>query len=105
MTKHDSDVIQRIKQCYEPEGFVILGVFGSFARGEETGESDIDILYACTDTAYEKYPGWEFFRLYEQVKHDLEQALGRKVDLADRDGLHDTAKKYILPEVVDVTAI
>lgn len=105
MTKRDGEILREIKQRYEPEGFVLLGVFGSYARGTETDGSDLDILYACTDVAYQNYPGWEFFCLYDRVKADLETALGRPVDLADRDGLHATAAKHVLPEVIDVAAL
>jgi predicted nucleotidyltransferase len=34
-----------MKRKYEPEGFVIIGIFGSYSRGEQTQKSDIDILF------------------------------------------------------------
>ncbi|CAN5821358.1 hypothetical protein BH24ACI1_BH24ACI1_03490 [soil metagenome] len=48
-------------------------VFGSFARGEATDESDVDLL-----VHFFKPIGWAFYGIAE----DLETALGRKVDLA-----------------------
>ncbi len=91
--------VARIKHKYEKEGFIILGVFGSFARGEEKKTSDVDILYRCTDKSFTKYPGLQFFSLYERIKKELESTLKRKVDLADQNGLNEIGKKYILPEV------
>jgi len=38
------DKIKEQKLKYAGEGFIILGVFGSFARGEETSEA-ISIFY------------------------------------------------------------
>ena len=48
-------------------------LFGSFARGEATAESDVDLL-----VKFSKPIGWKFYGIAE----DLEKVLGRKVDLA-----------------------
>ena len=50
-----------------------LGLCGSFVRGEQSGESDVDLLVTFTETP----------TLYEFVnlKRHLEEVLGRDVDL------------------------
>lgn len=48
-------------------------VFGSFARGEQTPDSDIDLRLVCGNTM-------TFGTLYE-LSHKLERELGRKVDI------------------------
>jgi len=50
-----------------------LGICGSFVRGEQTDESDVDLLVTFTETP----------TLYEFVnlKHHLEEVLNRDVDL------------------------
>lgn len=48
-------------------------LFGSFARGEQTLDSDIDLRLVCGNTM-------TFGTLYE-LSHDLEKELGRKVDI------------------------
>lgn len=48
-------------------------LFGSFARGEQTPDSDIDLRLVCGDTM-------KFGTLYE-LTHELERELGRKVDI------------------------
>ena len=53
-------------------GVVILGIFGSYARGEQNELSDIDILVEL-----EKPIGLKFFELWDE----LENLLGVKVDL------------------------
>lgn len=48
-------------------------LFGSFARGEQTPDSDIDLRLVCGNTM-------TFGTLYE-ISHELEKELGRKVDI------------------------
>lgn len=48
-------------------------LFGSFARGEQTPDSDIDLRLVCGNTM-------TFGTLYE-LSHDLEKELGRKVEI------------------------
>ena len=48
-------------------------LFGSFARGEQTPDSDIDLRLACGNTM-------TFGTLYE-LSHELEKELGLKVDI------------------------
>jgi len=53
-------------------GVIILGIFGSYARGEQNELSDIDILVEV-----EKPIGLKFFELWDE----LESLLSVKVDL------------------------
>ena len=48
-------------------------LFGSFAQGEQTPDSDIDLRLVCGDNV-------TFGTLYE-LSHELEMELGRKVDI------------------------
>ena len=48
-------------------------LFGSFARSEQTPDSDIDLRLVCGNTM-------TFGTLYE-LSHELENELGRKVDI------------------------
>lgn len=48
-------------------------LFGSFARGEQTPDSDIDLRLVCGNTM-------TFGTLYE-LSYELEMELGRKVDV------------------------
>ncbi len=101
----DKSLLKKLNQLkikYQEDGFIVLGVFGSFARGEATNTSDIDILYDCTEVSFKKFPGLAFFGFYEDVKKVFEETLGRKVDLVDRKSLRAVGEKYILPEVIYV---
>ena len=61
-------------------------MFGSFARGEETSQSDVDILVSLD---YSQRIGLRFFRM----ALDLEKLLGRSVDLVEDGQLMPFAKK------------
>ena len=55
-------------------------LFDSFARGEQTPHSDIDLRLACGDSM-------TFGALY-QLSRDLEDELGRKVDIVTNPPQH-----------------
>ena len=59
MTKTEIvSVLQELKPRYTKEGFVILGLFGSYAKDEATSSSDVDILYDLDEGLYlQKYKG------------------------------------------------
>ena len=64
-----------------------LSIFGSYARGEQTGESDLDLL-----VEFEEVPGLFGFA---RLQHGLEDRLGVPVDLFTRPML----KPRIAPRV------
>ena len=63
-------------------------LFGSCSRGEETKDSDIDILVKLD---YSQPIGMKYFRMIT----DLEDKLGRTVDLVSEDGLLPFARPYV----------
>ncbi len=69
-----------------------IGVFGSFARGEQTRRSDVDILvdFEPQHVTFDNYMRLLFF---------LESTLRRKVDLVTRDAVRKELQPYILREV------
>jgi len=70
-----------------------LGLFGSYVRGDNSENSDIDIL-----AKFEKSPGLEFVDLADE----LEKLLNVKVDLVSRYAIHDRFMKYIEKEIMYV---
>jgi predicted nucleotidyltransferase len=71
-----------------------IGVFGSYLRGEQSEESDIDILvefHSAIDL-------FEFIKL----ENFLSEILGSKVDLVMKDTLKPRIKDRILKEAVDI---
>jgi uncharacterized protein len=84
------------------DGVTILGVFGSFARGEETKDSDLDLLFEESTAFKLQYKGLKRVDRLEFIKKDLELKLNRKVDLVNKNTLGEIGKKYILKTVVNV---
>ena len=71
-----------------------LGVFGSFARGEQKRNSDVDILVAFSQTP-------SFFE-FLKVENLLSGLLEKRVDLVMKDVLKPVIGKHILQEVIYV---
>jgi len=94
--------LKKLKQKYEKDGFIIIGVFGSYARGESDNDSDIDILYELKDEFYKRYPGFKIYPVIDQIEEEIHSELLRRVDLANMNALNEIGSKYILPEVVYV---
>lgn len=68
--------LPELREKYSVES---LALFGSYARGEEHSESDIDLL-----VTFEEPPGLLAFLDLERM---LSKLLGRSVDLVSKDAL------------------
>jgi predicted nucleotidyltransferase len=78
----------------EKYGVTRAGVFGSVVRGEDTADSDIDILVEIE----RRMSLLDFAGL----KIELEEALGRKVDLGEYAAIKLIIKDDILSEEVAI---
>mgnify|MGYP006310835757 CR=1 FL=1 len=69
---------------------VQAGIFGSYARGEQTKKSDIDLLI--------KYKPRSRKNLLDLVKlkHNLEDKINSKFDIITYDSIYPRLKEYIL---------
>ena len=68
-----------------------IGVFGSFARGDEGPESDVDIIVELAEPTFDHYMN---------LKFRLEEILQRPVDLVLADTVKPRLKPTIEQEVV-----
>ena len=75
-------------------GATRAGVFGSVARGEASGRSDVDLLVNLP----EPIGLFEFVGLQQQ----LEDVLGRKVDLVEYEAIKPRIRERILAEEVPI---
>ena len=82
----------KIVKVLQKHGVTRAGVFGSYARGEEKKNSDIDILIEPP-----KGIGLEFIG----IKLDLEDELGRRVDLITYKGIHPLLKKSLIIYIIN----
>jgi len=70
---------------------VRIGVFGSVARGENTENSDIDILYQLKDSIG--------LLNIVRMKNSLEEKLNTKVDLVSERYINPKLKPYIMNDL------
>lgn len=73
-----------------------ISVFGSYVRGEETPESDIDVLVRLKPAGQRPRLGLKFFEL----QNELGKLIGREVDLVTEEGLSPYIRPYIEKEKV-----
>ncbi|GAB64323.1 MAG: nucleotidyltransferase [Candidatus Jettenia sp.] len=71
-----------------------IGIFGSYARGEQKKRSDVDIL-----VEFEEVP--DLFKFLELERY-LEELLGVRVDLVRKEALREELKDTVLNEVVNI---
>lgn len=71
-----------------------IKVFGSFARGEDKPSSDIDVIVNLEE-------GRSLFDLIA-LKNDLEELLGRKVDVVTEESIHWYIKDKIIQEAIEI---
>lgn len=94
-----AEVIARLR-AHEPGlreyGAIALHLYGSAARDEMTDESDVDLFID-----YDPLGDLDLFKLCG-LQRFVSAALGRKVDLTTRDGLHSYLKNRIERSSIEV---
>jgi uncharacterized protein len=88
LKKHASDL--------RTMGVQSLALFGSVARGDETPDSDVDILVSFSVPIT--------FDTYFNTKIYLEDLIGRRVDLGTLQTLRARARPYVEKDAVYVLA-
>ncbi len=71
----NTEMIETIREYFKTQPVLKAWIFGSYARGEETEDSDVDILVVFDRNARVSLIGHATMML------DLEDLLNRKVDL------------------------
>jgi len=86
-------IIRKLKpMLIEKHKIKEIGIFGSYIRGEQTDNSDIDILIN-----FEEFPGLIGFI---GIEDELSQHIGMKVDLVTKTGLKPETGRHILRDAV-----
>lgn len=90
MSDHELPNFQTIELTglYSRYGIKTLSLFGSYAKGDPTTESDLDLL-----VEFQKPLGLITFIKVEQ---ELSELLGYKVDLVSRNSLHPYLRDEVL---------
>ena len=94
-----SSEIQQLLKIYKEKtasryGISRLGIFGSYAKGESTEKSDIDIIVELQTP--------DIFKMIH-IKEELQELLGKRVDIIrNRDKMNPYLKKHIEKEAIYV---
>jgi len=75
-------------------GVLSIRLFGSVARGEAGPHSDVDFLVEVGTNHSPFFPGG--------LVADLEELLGRRVEVVETEGLHPLLRDRVLSEAVAV---
>jgi len=74
-------------------GVIKIGLFGSYARGEQRDDSDIDL---AVEISKEKKALSSFFG----IKRMIEKDFGKKVDLGIETTLKPIVKEQVIKEII-----
>ena len=95
-------ILSRMKEKYSPEGFLIRGLFGSFARGDFDEASDIDLAYEIEKDIFLKlHEGFGAISRVAEISRELKTAFGRKVDLFSVNSANLDFTNKISRELID----
>ena len=88
------EIKDKIKPVLNKNGIRKAGIFGSFSRGDINSDSDIDILVKIEkEISLLDFIG---------IKLELENVLGKRVDLVEYDAIKPAIRDSILKEEVPV---
>lgn len=89
------EIKEKVAPILKKWGVRRASVFGSYARGDAEDDSDVDILVELSgDMSLLDFVG---------LKLDIEDAIGKKVDLVEYDTIKSSIKKRILENQVALT--
>lgn len=88
-----NEIKAKVIKILKKNGIKKASIFGSYARREQKKNSDVDILIQPR-----KHMGFEFFGL----GLELEEKLGKKVDLITYKSISPYIKEYILRDEVRI---
>jgi len=88
-----NNLTDRIIPVLQQYGVKKASLFGSYARGTQDDNSDVDILIE---------PPKGMGMTVVKLKRDLENTLNKKVDLVSYNGISRYLKKYILSDQIQI---
>lgn len=74
-------------------GVTRIGIFGSFAKGEQTASSDIDIVVEMEQSR-------KNIHSFLKLKRFLEKEMERKIDLGFEHSLKPAIKEKVLKQII-----
>lgn len=84
----------QLKELCTDNDISFLGLFGSYARNEESPKSDVDLLvdYSESKSMFD----------HVRIQRKLSELLNKQVDLVTRRSLHPYIKDYVMKDLQTV---
>ncbi len=83
------------RYLYDRFGIISMGIFGSFARGEQTFSSDIDIVIEMEKSKKD-------IHTFMQLRRFLEKETARKIDLGFEHSLKPAIREKVKGQIIYV---
>lgn len=90
------DISKKVVPILQKHDVIHASVFGSFARGDATEDSDVDILVEFQEGLKKS-----LLDLVE-LKQQMEDNTGKAVDIVTRKGLDQKITKYVHKNIVQI---
>jgi predicted nucleotidyltransferase len=78
---------ERKNYLAEKFGVMEIAIFGSYARGQQKKDSDVDLIVDFKE-------GWKTFDNYMNLKFYLEELFGKKIDLVIKSAIKSPHKTF-----------
>lgn len=73
--------LRHFNDKYKSQGFELVSLFGSYARGTEDLFSDIDLTYKINHNVFYKDDAFAKLNKIQEIKKELEKEFHKKIDL------------------------
>ncbi len=87
------EYLSSLKEEFTPKGIVHLGLFGSYAKNEQTVYSDIDIAIKKDKDILKENGVYYYFELLNTIKGKIQKKFKRNVDIFDLDSSSELKNK------------
>lgn len=96
MSKEIEQIAEKVTPIFKKYGVIRAGVFGSYARGEQKPDSDVDFLV--------EYPkGASLYDVFD-IREEVEKALDKEVDLVSEKAIVPYFKESIYRDLKPIYA-
>ncbi len=93
--------LKEIKPQLQQRGIAKLGLFGSYARGDESVYSDIDIAIGKSSDFLHQKNAYDYFEEIAELRKMIRQQFHRTIDIFDLDS-DSGFKKSIVKDLIYV---
>ena len=94
--------LHHFNDTHKNDGFVLVSLFGSYARGTEDMFSDIDITYKINHDIFFKNDAFAKLDKINDIKKELEKKVHKKVDLIPANTKNKQIQKTLKQEQIAI---